>query len=343
MSLLLLNEDELRQIITITEAITALEQAFAASAREQMNVPGSFRLNLPEVNGEVEVKGSYIQEAPYYVIKINSIFRDNPSIHLPVEGGILALFDAATGLLVGLMVDNGYLASIRMGAVGALAAKYLANETAELAVVMGSGSQAYIQLKSLLAVREIKKVVIWDQSPLDADNYVRHLVEDHHLDVEIATSVEEAVSQADILIIATSSQQSVMKASWLKPGVHITAAGGNSAAKQALDPELFQRADVIIADDLEQSLAQGEIGRALAQNLINRTDIAGELSRVIIGKISGRTRPDQITVADLNGLDSQDTVLATLAMEKALFFGLGQRIEMGLGHKGLSARVESLL
>jgi ornithine cyclodeaminase len=343
MSLLLLNEDELRQIITITEAITALEQAFAASAREQLNVPGSFKLNLPEVNGEVEVEGSYIQEAPYYVIKISSTFQNNPSIHLPAESGILALFDAATGLPAGLMVDNGYLASIRTGAVGALAAKYLANEAAELAVVIGSGSQAYIQLKSLLAVRDIKRVLIWDQSPLDADNYVRHLVEDHQLDIEIAASVEEAVSQADILIIATSGQQLFVKASWLKPGVHITAAGDSNAAKQALYPEIFQRADMIIVDDLEQSLTQGEIGRALAQNLINRADIAGELSSLIVGTISGRTRPDQVTVADLNGLNSQDTVLATLAMEKALFFGLGQRIEMGLGHKGLSARVESLL
>jgi ornithine cyclodeaminase len=341
MSLLLLNEDELRQIITITEAITALEQAFVASAKDQRNISDSFVLNFPEVNGEATVKGSYIQETPYYIIKISSTFHDNPNSELPAESGILAVFDAATGFPVGLMVDNGYLANIRAGAVGALAAKYLANDEAELAVVIGSGSQAYIQLKSLLAVRAIKKVLIWDQSPLNAENYVRHLVEDHQLDIEIAPSVEEAVAQADILIAAASSQQPLVRESWLKPGVHITAV--SSAATQTLYPAVFQRADIIIAANLEQSLAQGEIGRALAQKLISRADVAGELSSLIVGKISGRTRPDQITVADLSGLKEQDIVLASLALEKALFFGLGQRIEMGLGHKGLSARVESLL
>lgn len=342
MSLLLLNEDELRQIITISEAIEAIEQAFTASAQGRINIPGSFALSLPDVNGEVGVKGAYLQEAPYYVIKISNSFRDNPTIGLPIESGLLAVFDSATGFPVALMIDNGYLTNIRAGAVGALAAKYLSNESAKQAAVLGSGSQAYIQLKSLLAVRDIKTVLIWDHSPLDADTYVRNLVEDHDLDIQIASSIEKAIQDADIIITATASQQPLLKADWLRPGVHITAAGSHSAVTQELYPEIFQRAEVIIADNLEQSLTQGEIYHALQHNLIGRENVSGELGSLIIGKISGRTRPDQITVADLTGLNLEDTVLAALAIEKALFFGLGQRIEMGLGQKELSARVESL-
>jgi ornithine cyclodeaminase/alanine dehydrogenase-like protein (mu-crystallin family) len=50
---------------------------------------------------------------------------------------------------------------------------------------------------------------------------------------------------------------------------------------------------------------------------------------LVIGQIPGRTQSDQITVADLTGLDTQDTVVATLALEKALFLDLGQRLANG--------------
>jgi ornithine cyclodeaminase len=226
--------------------------------------------------------------------------------------------------------------------MGALAAKYLANESVEQAAVIGSGPQAYIQLKSLMAVRNIKSVLIWDYLPYHADDYLHRLSEDHDLYLEIAPSVEVAIQQADIVITTTASQTPLIQAEWLKTGVHITTVGSHPAPKRELYPEVLQRADIIIVDSLEQSTAQGEIHEALKRNLIGRENIRGELGSLVAGKIAGRTHPDQITVADLVGLDSQDTALATLAMDKALFLGLGQRIEIGLGQKGLNSEVESL-
>jgi ornithine cyclodeaminase len=51
------------------------------------------------------------------------------------------------------------------------------------------------------------------------------------------------------------------------------------------------------------------------------------LGALFLGQIPGRTHPDQITVADLTGLDVQESAVATLALEKAHFLGLGQRAE----------------
>jgi ornithine cyclodeaminase len=192
-----------------------------------------------------------------------------------------------------------------------------------------------------MAVRTIEAVTIWDHSPLNADNYMRDMIEDHDLDIQIADSVQAAVEQADIIISVTAIQHPLIKADWLKQGVHITAMA--SPAIRELHTDVLQRADVIIVDSLEQATTQGEIYHALKNDTITAEDIQGELGSLVIGKIPGRTRPDQITVADLTGLDSQDTVLATLALEKALFFGLGQRIEVGLGQKGLNLIAESLL
>lgn len=334
MPLLLLNEDELRQTLTIPEAIKVVEDAFAASAESRMTVPGDFSLTLPDVEGKVDVKGAYLQEAPYYVVKVASNFKDNPAINLPPKSGLIAVFDAATGFPAAIMVDNGYLSNIRAGAAGALAAKYLANQHVSRVAVLGSGSQAYMQLKSLMAVRNFSRVWVWDRIPLHADNYARRLVEDHDLNIQIAPSVQAAVQQADIIITATASEQPLLRAAWLKPGAHITAVGSNTPAKQELDIDVLQRADVIVVDNFEQCALSGEIHHGLKTDAISREKIQGELSHLIVGKIAGRTGPNQITLADLTGLDSQDAMVATLAMEKALFYGLGQRIEVGLGQRG---------
>jgi ornithine cyclodeaminase/alanine dehydrogenase-like protein (mu-crystallin family) len=327
MPLLLLNEDELRQIITIPETIEAVEAAFIALAEGRMHVPGDFMLNLPAVKGEVQVKGTYLDEAPYYVIRVGSDFLDNPTINLPRQSGLMAVFDAATGFPAAVMFDNGYLTGMRAAAAGALTAKYLANPNLNRVAVIGTGHQAYLQVKSLLAVhREVKQVTVWGRTPVKVDTFARRIVEDHDLNVEIVPSVEAAVRQADLVITATASQKPLVQAEWLKPGAHIIAVGSDRPTKQELHFNVLRRADVIIVDDFEQCAAAGEIHHGLDASVITRDNIQGELGDVIIGKIPGRTHPDQITLADLTGLEAQDSIVATMALQKALYIGLGQPV-----------------
>ncbi len=325
--MLILSEDELRQIITITETINTVEATFAALAENRVNVPGEFNLNLPNVNGEVQVKGTYLEETPYYVVKIGSNFRDNPSINLPTHSGLMAVFDAATGFPAAIMLDNGYLTHIRAGAAGALTAKHLAKEQLDRVAVIGSGHQAYAQIKSLKAVRpNIGMVSVWGRTPIKVDTYARRIVEDHDLNVEIAPSIEVAVRGADVIITATASQEPLVQAEWLKPGAHIITVGSDQPYKQELHPNVLKRADVIIVDSFERCAVAGEIHHALEVGTISSADIQGELGDLIVGRIPGRSHPDQITVADLTGLDSQDSTVAISAMEKALYLGLGQQV-----------------
>jgi ornithine cyclodeaminase len=162
-------------------------------------MPGHFTLDLPEVKSKVEVKGAYLSQTPYYVVRINSNFRHEQGLDLPPHSGLTAVFDAATGHPVAVMLDNGYITQLRAGAAGALAARYLANQTLDRVVVLGSGKQAYIQLKALMMVRSFGLVSVWGRSPMNVDSYARRLVEDHDLNIEIAPSLEAAVRQADLI------------------------------------------------------------------------------------------------------------------------------------------------
>jgi ornithine cyclodeaminase len=224
------------------------------------------------------------------------------------------------------MIDNGYLSSIRAAAAGALAAEYLANKQLEYVAVIGSGDRAYLQLKSLMTIRKIRTVSVWADSPMSADNYVHSMIEDYDVNISIAPSIEDAIRPADLIIAANSSQQSLIKADWLKPGVHISAVGYNGPGQQQLHLDVLARVDVIVVDSFSQCANYGEIHYGFEAGVITKANIQGELGDLIIGRIPGRTDANQITLADLTGLEVQDTVVATLALQKALFLGVGQRI-----------------
>lgn len=319
MALLLLNEDEIRQTVNLSEAIAVIEAAFVASAENRIKIPGSFSLDLPEVDGSVEVKATYLQNAPYYVVKVGNQFINNPEINLPANSGMITLFDAATGFPAAVLLDNSYLTNVRTGVVGALATQYLANKEASRIAVIGSDQQAFLLLKSLISVRTVNRVTVWGNTPLAADAYARRMVEDHDVNIEIAASVEAAVASVDIVLVAEAQQSQLIKADWLRPGTHVTVLGNPQNHPANPDTQLLDRADVVVVDSL---------GRAAASS--TGRQLQGELSGLILGRIPGRTRTDQVTVAELGGLDWQDAVIATLALDKALFLGLGQRIEFGL-------------
>lgn len=336
MTLLLLNEDELRQLITLPEAVEAIRAALLASAEGRLETPGGFSLDLPDVNGKVQVTGVHFSESPYFAVRIGSHYVDNPKAGLPVDSGLLAVFETATGLPAALMVDNGYLANLRVGAAGALVAEALANPRLEKVVVLGAGPQAYYQLKALLALRQPGIVWVWDSSPLAVDTFIRQLIEEHALDLRPAEGLPAVLQQADLVILTDVALPSPIRLDEVKPGAHLTLVSAEPVARPRLEPALLSRADLLWADNPERSRQQGELSHA-SDNL--KADLQ-KLSDVIAGRLAGRTRPDQLSVTELVGLAAHDTALAALALDKALFLGLGQRIEAGLGQKGLTAGLE---
>lgn len=326
MSLLVLNEDELRQIITIHEAVDAVQSAFSAQARGHLNPPAGFTIDLYNVQGRVDVTGTYLDDAPYYVVKVDNTFAANPSINLPTHSGLMVIFDAATGYPAAVLVDNGYVSNLRAAAVGALAARYLANEHLAQVAVLGTGTQAYLQMKALFNVRELESVVVWSPSLAQADSYARRIIEDHDVDIQLAESVEQAVQAADLIIVASSSQHPLIQGEWLKPGVHINVVSSGEFSRQELHGSVMTRADVIVTDKLSRATQIGEIHHGLEAGVITTNDLHGELGDLVVGKLPGRINETQITIADLTGLGIQDSVIATLILDKAIYTGVGQRV-----------------
>ena len=316
-------EPEIKKLVNLREAIGAVESSFAAYNSGKAVLPGVINLDLAEFQGEVHIKAAYIEGEEYYVIKVASGFYQNPKIGLPVGNGLMLVFRAKTGELEAVLFDNGYLTELRTAAAGAVAAKYLAREKIDKVAVIGSGVQARFQLKALAEVRSFKKVSVWSRNP---DN-IRKYVEDMKnvfptVEFRPASSAEQAVKEADLVITATPSREPILRAEWLKPGVHITAMGSDGPEKQELFPEVLARAGRLFCDSLAQCKRLGEVHHALEEGLISENKMSGEIGEIVLGLKPGRQSDDEITVADLTGLGVQDAAIAGLFLRLAKASGL---------------------
>lgn len=310
----IIEEPALRAVITPQVAVDTMRDAFHADGDGRAHVPAVITLDVPRHRGEFHVKTAHIDGVRHIAVKIASGFYDNPSKGLPSGSGLMAVFDATTGMPLALLLDNGFLTDIRTGAAGAVAADVLAPKTMRTAGVLGSGLQARYQIECLKCVREFREVVAWSPTRAHLDAYCAEL-RAAGFDARAASSPRDVCVAADVLITTTPAREPLVLAEWLRPGQHITALGSDSPGKQELEPACLARADLLVVDRVTQCAAFGELRHALDAGICRADRVHGELGELAAGRKPGRTSADQITIADLTGVGFQDTAIASRALE----------------------------
>lgn len=313
----IIDETALRRVVTPERAVAVVRDAFRADGEGRTHVPSVINLDIASARGEFHIKTAHIDGVPYVGVKIASGFYDNPSKGLPSGSGLIALFDAGTGLPAALLLDNGFLTDIRTGAAGAVAADCLARREITTVGVIGSGLQARHQVRCLRTVRAFSKVVAWSPTRERLDAYCAEMAADG-LETSAAHGIEEVCAAADVLITTTPSRTALVKAAWLRPGMHVTAVGSDSPGKHELEAGCLDIADLVVVDRYGQCAAFGELKHALDAGLLTRHDVHAELGEIVAGKKSGRTSDAEITIADLTGVGFQDTAIAAAAFESLI-------------------------
>jgi ornithine cyclodeaminase/alanine dehydrogenase-like protein (mu-crystallin family) len=310
----IIQEEALRATVTPDRAVAVVRAAFLADGEGRTHVPSVINLDIASARGEFHIKTAHIEGVRYIGVKVASGFYDNPAKGLPSGSGLIALFDAETGLPAALLLDNGFLTDIRTGAAGAVAADYLARRDITTVGVIGSGIQARHQVRCLRVVRSFARIVAWSPTREHLDAYVGEMAMEGY-DVTAAEGIEAVCSAADVLITTTPSRTALVQAAWLRDGMHVTAVGSDSPGKHELEAACLDRADLLVVDRYGQCAAFGELKHALDAALLTRHDVHAELGEIVAGKKSGRTSDTQITIADLTGVGFQDTAIAAEAFQ----------------------------
>ena len=299
--------DQIRQILPKLDLIAEIQRGFQAYSEGRVIVPPVGEMILER--GEVHIKYGFVKHDEYYVIKVASGFYQNPEQGLPSGNGLMLLFSQETGEPVAILLDEGYLTNIRTAVAGAIVARHMAPASVHKIGIAGAGTQGRLQLRYLKKVVSCKHVLVWGLNQEELNKYKLEM-EKEGFSVETTLDPGELLKQCNLVVTTTPSKKPILNVRDLKKGTHITAMGSDTAEKQELDSQILRKADVVVADSIEQCMTRGEIARAISAGDLNKERVI-ELGHVISGLAKGRSSDEQITVADLTGVAVQDINIAS--------------------------------
>jgi ornithine cyclodeaminase/alanine dehydrogenase-like protein (mu-crystallin family) len=261
-----------------------------------------------------EARGPGAPEAGRYMgVKSVTVFPDNDVRGKPVVLGTYLLLSAETGDTLAVM-DATRLTVWRTAAASALASRSLSRPDAARMLMVGAGALAPFLVRAHRSVRPIADVVVWNRSPARAQALVADLAKDG-IAATIATNLEQAVAQADIITTATLSPDPLIRGAWLTPGTHVDSVGAYRPAMRETDDEVVRRARVYV-DTRAGALAEaGDIVQPMQAGVIGKDAIAGDLYDLCRGSAPGRGSAQEITFFKSVGASIEDLAAAIAVYE----------------------------
>jgi alanine dehydrogenase len=323
---LLLTRADVQSLLTMGDAMAAVEEAFRQLALGAVDMPQRPVIRVPDHHGSVLFMPAYISGMGALGMKVVSVYADNPKLHnLPTVMGLILLNDARTGEVVAIM-DGGWITAMRTGAVSGVATRHMARPDAKVATIFGAGVQARTQLMAVAEARHLDRALVVDIVAEQRDRFAADMSTQLGIPVEPMSEARAAVEQADILVAATSAATPIFDGEWVVPGTHINGIGSHAPGMRELDTAIVRRSRVIV-DLRAAALAEaGDLLIPIEEGAITADYIAGELGEVLTGKVAGRTSPDEITLFKSEGLAIQDVSVAACVYELARERGVGQQV-----------------
>ncbi len=318
---LILSRKDVAKLVDVKRAIGAVEQAFAEYGLGRARMPPKIYLDLPEFAGDFRAMPSYVSKFKLCTLKWVNAHPRNARFGLPSVMAVLIVSDPKTGFPLAIM-DGTLATSLRTGAGGAVAAKYLARKDSSVVALVGCGVQAHMQLVALREIFKIKEVRVWGPQNALTARFIRDMKKSGEAMTATAT-IRECVVGADIVATTTPSRKPIVRSEWIQDGTHINAIGADAPGKEELDPRILRRARVVV-DDLEQASHSGEINVPVLKRILKPKDIYATLGEVVVGRKKGRSGPGQVTVFDSTGLAIQDTAVTSLIYKAALKKNIGR-------------------
>ncbi|MBI2805653.1 MAG: ornithine cyclodeaminase family protein [Planctomycetes bacterium] len=317
MPFLLLNESDVRGLLTMDMALEAVEEGLRkVGLDEAMNIP---RARAQTDHAMLHVMSASAKTLGVMGYKAYTTSRRGTSFHV-------GLFDGKSGELTAI-VQADYLGQVRTGAASGVATRLLARPEAATVGLYGAGKQARTQLLAVCQVRAIKNIAVYARNPENLKTFCEQMAPLCQCPVEPAARPEDAARGKDIVITATSSRDPVLLGEWLENGAHLNIIGSNFLAKSEIDVATVRRAQVIIVDGKEQAhIEAGDFREAIDTGALLWKDVR-ELSTLVAGRCKGRETPEQITLFKSLGLAIEDVATAAKVVARAKEKNVGRWLE----------------
>lgn len=327
---LLLTDQEVKNLLNMSDVIKAVETAFKEKGLNQVQMPPKIYINYAQYNGDLRSMPAFIERLGISAVKIVNVHPENPfSNGLPTVMATIILIDPKTGFPLSIM-GGTTITNMRTGAAGAVAVKYLAKKECKSLGLIGAGAQAKTQLAAILAIeKNIQEIRVWSRTKKTRSKFfeeTKKIYGDKYT-FKSSRSIRSATKKTDIIVTTTPSREPIVKNDMISSGVHINCIGADAVGKQELESTILTKAKIVV-DDWKQAAHSGEINVPLHLGLIDRNYILGEIGEIVTGIKPGRINDDEITIFVSTGLAIQDAITAKLAFNEAKKRKIGQFINI---------------
>jgi alanine dehydrogenase len=320
---LVLTEQEIRQAITMADAVAAIEDACRQQAAGQALYADRVNLRLP--NGWMRLMPAALVGSGVLGYKE---FHLTLSVERPAEQAHVRyafhLFDYARGHQLATL-DANYLTAIRTGAASGVATRYQAPPDARRVGIIGSGAEARSQLEAVAAVRSLERATVYSRAPERRERFAQEMSARLGFPIESVAAPERTIDDAEILIVATNTGGAgpALFGRWLRKGLHVISIGSTLPTQREIDPDVWAAADRIVVDT-RRLLDESGDGIAAVQAGAVTPDRVAELHDVVAGQAPGRLGPGETTLYKSVGTALQDVAVAYRAYQAARAQGLGR-------------------
>jgi ornithine cyclodeaminase/alanine dehydrogenase-like protein (mu-crystallin family) len=291
---LFLNEEQVRKHLRMTDLIPAMEKALIefSAAKVTQPVRSVIKVDVAPATGFFGLMPALTPDG--LGLKAVTFYPTNADRGIPTHMATIFLVDPETGTPLAIM-DGRLITEMRTAAVSAAATKLLAPPDAKILAILGSGVQARSHVEALRLVRPFEEIRVWSPTLENAQRFANEIG-------GTATSAEEAVRGADVIVTVTSSKTPVLKGSWLKRGSHVNVIGACRPDWRELDDEAMS--NVVFVDSREGAMTEsGDV-------ILSGTKIYAELGEALAGKVPPRA--SETTIFKSLGMAVEDIAAAML-------------------------------
>lgn len=320
---LLLSEEDVRMVLSMDDLIGVMRTALEQFSRRGVEQPLRTVVEVGLQRAAFGVMPAFIREPPALGAKLVTVFASNTGAGLPTHLATILLFDSMTGELMAIM-GGRFITEARTAAVSAVSTALLAQKDARVLAVIGSGVQARSHVDAVARVRDVQAVRAWSPNQDRLATFVREVQPRTDATVTACASARDAVEGADMVVLATSAREPVVRSEWVGDGAHICAIGACRPDHREMDTALVARGRLFV-DSRTGALAEaGDLLLPMREGAFDETHIAGELGEVSSGIVPGRRSTTEVTIFKSLGMAVEDVAAAHLAHEKAAERGLGR-------------------
>ncbi len=318
---LIITQDEVRELLPMTDCIEAVRRAMIAYSTGEAVQPLRDVLWLPDRRGALGSMPAYMAPSAAMGTKVISIFPANTNTPYDAHQGVVLLFETEFGRLLAI-VDATEMTAVRTAAASAVATDALARSDTTVLAILGTGAQAVSHLEAIPLVRDITQIRIWGRDRAKAE----HVAAQAPRPATVAPTVADAVDGADVICTVTAATAPILTGDLVTPGAHINAVGSATPTAREVDTATIVGSRVF-TDSMESALAEaGDLVIPLTEGAIDADHIIGEVGAVLAGRIPGRRSTDDITLFESLGIGVEDVAATRLVYDRAVARGAGTPI-----------------